>query len=445
MMSNKILKIKTMNKFYKKAGIFLLACLFLPIASQAQYKVLEKSKKRKPEWVNGTIKDFIIVTGRGKTIDEAKNQVLPLVREEIMNSVAIYVKSKSEVTIENENKNNVINTIERFKNTSTLETADIPSLKGLSLNKVSDFYWEKMKDKDSKEISVAYHVKYPFSEAQLKKLLDEFNKKEQEMTDKLNGIVDHIDEIESLEDIKTKIKQLQTLEDYFIDNRKEKAQLGITQLKDMLNSVEIVPIENNLGKLKYGLKIGEKFYKTSQKPKYKNSECVTITSKTSEGHVQIIEYGFEDCMEDDKNKIEVRYKYENNKVERTFYFDITSNKVKIFLRGDILLTAVDKDDDNVNSYKCDMTLVSKYDAAFTIEKVILEWPGMTPVTVSGIGQEYNGQGVQNFILEVSEPIDLKKSSSKNKRYIDGTIFFKVKATGETKRYRFYSQNIKTDW
>jgi hypothetical protein len=93
------------------------------------------------------------------------------------------------VTIENENRNNVINTIERFKNTSTLETADIPSLKGLSLNKVSEFYWEKLKDKQSGEISVAYHVMYPFSKLQLQQLLDEFNKKEQEMTNQLNAIV----------------------------------------------------------------------------------------------------------------------------------------------------------------------------------------------------------------------------------------------------------------
>lgn len=432
-------------KIIKKAVFFTLAFLFLPMSIQAQEKVIDKSQKKKPEWVHSTIKDYIIVTGRGATVDEAKNQVIPLVRDEIMNSVAVYVKSKSEMTIENENNNNVINTIERFKNTSSVETADIPSLKGLALNKVDEFYWEKIQDKKSKQITVAYHVKYPFSQAQLQKLLDEFNKKEQEMTDQLNVIVDHIDEISSIEEISTKIKQLETLEDYFIDNRKEKAQLGITQLKDMLKSVEIVPIENDLGTLKYGLKIGEKFYATSQKPKYKNSECVTITSKDSEGHVQVIKYGYEDCMEDEKNSISVSYRFGNNKVDKTFYFDVTSNMVKIFIRGDIIMKATDKDDDNINSYNCEITLISKYDAAFIVDKVIFDWPGLSPVTVSNIGKEFSGKGVQNLVLEVSEPIDLRKSSSKNKPAMDGTIFYKAKETGETKRYRFYGQNIQTDW
>ncbi len=432
-------------KIIKHISILILVAVFLPTGVQAQYKVLEKSKRKKPDWVNATIEDYIIVTGRGKTIDEAKKQVLPLVREEIMNSVAVYVKSKSEVTIENENKNNVINTIERFKNTSTLETADIPSLKGLSLNKVNDYYWEKLKDKQSKEITVAYHVMYPFSQADLKKLLAEFNKKEKEMTDKLNSIIDGIDNMTSLEEINTKIKQLKTLEDYFIDNRKEKAQLAKTRLKDMLKSVEIVPIENNLGTLKYAMKIGEKFYKTSQKPKYKNSECVTVTSRTSEKHIQVLKYTYEDCMEDEKNSITVKYRYGNSKPQKTFYFDVAANSVKIFLRGEINMKANNKDADNVNSFNCDFTLVSKYDAAFTITKVILNWSDLPPVTVDNINKSFSGKGVHSFLLDVNKAVDLKKTSSNNKPDIDGTIFFKVKATGETKRYKFYTQSVLTDW
>ncbi len=433
------------NKIIVQSALYILILIVFPLGMFSQDKVLEKSSKKKPDWVNATQKDFIITTGRGETIDEAKNNVVPAIRNEIMNSVAVYVRSSSEMTIENENKNNVINTIEKFKNTSTVQTADIPSLKGISLNKVSEFYWEKIQDKDSKKITVAYHVKYPFSELELKKLIDEFNQKDQEMTDQLNGILDNVDKIEAIEDISTNITQLENLIGYFVDQRKEKAQLGLTKLKDMLKSIEIVPIENNLGTLKYALKIGEKFYKTSQKPKYKNSECVEITSKVSEGHVQIIQYTFENCTEDEKNLISVSYKYGNNKVERTFYFDVTSNEVKIFLRGDIMIKATNKDNDNVTAYNCDLTLVSQYDAPFIIDKVVLEWPGLAPVSVSNIGKEIAGKGVQTFILEVNEPIDMMKSSSKNKPAIDGTIFFKVKATGEMKRYKFYSQNIQTDW
>ena len=196
---------KNKNIIFKIAFFALL--LLIPIGMHAQDKVLEKSTKKRPDWVNATIKDFIIVIGRGATIDEAKSNVVPTIRTEIMNSVAVYVRSSSEMTIENENRNNVINTIEKFKNTSTVQTADIPSLKGIALNKVSDFYWEKIQEKDTKKIVVAYHVKYPFSELELKKLIQEFNQKDQEMTDQLNGILDNVDGIGSIEDLQTSVTQ----------------------------------------------------------------------------------------------------------------------------------------------------------------------------------------------------------------------------------------------
>jgi len=433
-----------MNIKYLKL-IFVAILSLLLTNAFSQEKVIDKSKKKKPAWVNATIKDYIIVTGRGKTVDEAKSQVLPEIRKEIMNSVAIYVRSSSEITIENENKNNVINTIEKFKNTSTLQTADIPALKGLSLNKAEDYYWEKFQDKKTKEVTVAYHVKYPFSEAEMQKIIRQFEKQDQEMTDKLNSIVDHIDEIKSIDEIYTDIKELQNLEDYFVDQRKEKAQMGIIRLKDMLKSIELVPIENTLGRLVYAFKIGEKYYASSKKPKYKNSECVTITSKTTKGYEQIIEYEYEDCMEDEQNQITVKYKFGNTRVEKTFYFDITSNMVQAFVRGDIIMKALDKDADNVNTFKLDMTLGSKYDAPFIVDKIVLKWSNLPPVTIDNINQEFAGKGTHNLILTVNQQIDLKKTSSKNKPSIDGTIYFKSKATGETKRYNFYGQNVETDW
>ena len=427
--------------------IFLVALFSISaVYSFSQEKVIDKSKRKRPDWVHSTQKDFIITTGRGKTIDEAKDNVVTEIQNEIVNSVAIYVKSESEMTIENINKNNVINTIEKFKNKSSVQTADIPSLKGISLNKVSDFYWEKIQNKKTKEITVAYHVKYPYSEAELQKLIREFNKKDQEMTSKLNGIVNNIDDIKSIEEISTNIKELKHLLDYFIDmQRKEKTNMGIARLKEMLKSIELVPIENTLGTLKYAFKIGEKFYSSSKKPKYKNSECVTVTSRISDGHEQIIKYTFEDCMEDEKNYITVKYKFSNTKVEKTFYFDVTSNMVKVFIRGDIIMKEGDSDEDNINSFACDITLVSKYEAAFVVDKVVLKWQNLPPVSISNINKEFSGKGTHNLSLEINQQIDRKKTSSKNKPAVDGTIFFKSKTTGETKRYKFYGQNVETDW
>ena len=149
-----------------------------------------------------------------------------------------------------------------------------------------------------------------FLRLNFKSLIREFNQKDQEMTEQLNELISIIlKKLNQLRIFRPILNNWKTLIDYFVDQRKEKAELALIKYRDMLKAIEIVPIENTLGTLKYGLKIGEKFYKTSQKPRYGNSECVTLTSKTSEGHVQLIKYEYEDCSEDEKNKISVSYKY----------------------------------------------------------------------------------------------------------------------------------------
>jgi hypothetical protein len=429
-----------------KYFLYFLIILLLPAFSLAQEKVIEKSRKKKPAWVNAVMDDYIIVTGRGKTIDEAKSKVTGLIRNEIMNAVAVYVSSETEMTTENINKNNVINTIEKYKNTSTVQTGDIPSLKGISLNKAEDFYWEKLKDKKNKGVTVAYHVLYPFSKRELRKLVNEFENKDREMTEKLNSIVEHIDEISSIDEIYMDIKELEQLLNYFIDKqRTERTKMGIVRLKEMLKSIEIVPLENEPGTIVYTFKIGDKFYSSSKKPTYKNSECINIISKTSEGYKQIIKYSYEDCYEYDQNQITVKYKFGNNRLEKTFYINTTKDKIKVYIKGAIIFTKQDETDDKITKSKCEISLFSKYDASFKVQKVELKWKGMPKVVIDGINASFEGKGAHTLVFEINQPLDKTKTSSKNAPYINGTIFIESLKTNEVSIYQFYNQNTDTDW
>ena len=429
-----------------KYFLYFLIILLLPAFSLAQEKVIEKSRKKKPAWVNAVMDDYIIVTGRGKTIDEAKSKVTGLIRDEIMNAVAVYVSSETEMTTENINKNNVINTIEKYKNTSTVQTGDIPSLKGISLNKAEDFYWEKLKDKKNKGVTVAYHVLYPFSKRELRKLVNEFENKDREMTEKLNSIVEHIDEISSIDEIYMDIKELEQLLNYFIDKqRTERTKMGIVRLKEMLKSIEIVPLENEPGTIVYTFKIGDKFYSSSKKPTYKNSECINIISKTSEGYKQIIKYSYEDCYEYDQNQITVKYKFGNNRLEKTFYINTTKDKIKVYIKGAIIFTKQDETDDKITKSKCEISLFSKYDASFKVQKVELKWKGMPKVVIDGINASFEGKGAHTLVFEINQPLDKTKTSSKNAPYINGTIFIESLKTNEVSIYQFYNQNTDTDW
>jgi len=233
------------------------------------------------------------------------------------------------------------------------------------------------------------------------------------------------------------------LAEYFIDQRKEKADLGIIKLKDMLASVELVPISTTPGEIQYTLKIGENFYACADKPKYEKTDCVIITSKESSGHVQTIKFSYDDCSEDEKNFIKVIYKFANKKVENSFYFDMTTEIAEIFLKDDIIFKALKREATEIKKYSVAFNVVSKYETAFEIEKIVMEWTGLPSVTID-VNKKYNGKGSHAISVEGDVTLD-NRYSSKNKSNISGVIYYKNAATGEVKRHKFFSQKINTDW
>jgi hypothetical protein len=58
-----------------------------------------------------------------------------------------------------------------------------------------------------------------------------------------------------------------------------------------------------------------------------------------------------------------------------------------------------------NGIIVDMTIRSKYDSPFVVEKVVLEWKGFSPVVIENIGQSFQGKG--NHSLKINTDQVLK--------------------------------------
>ncbi len=148
-----------------KKIIFLFISIFIisTIALTAQKtKVLEKSSRKAPEWVNALVKDYIIVVGSGESIESAQSNALLKIKERIITSIAENVQTSSEYYRGEKSVNGVSNFVENFETSTKTKSADISFIKGISLNKVEDFYWEKVSEDG--RIRYYYHIKYPFSE-----------------------------------------------------------------------------------------------------------------------------------------------------------------------------------------------------------------------------------------------------------------------------------------
>lgn len=428
----------------KKSLLLVFALIISAGYTLAQDKVLEKSGKQ-PKWLNGIEKDYVIVVGSGSTIQDAQNTALALIKERIVSSVAENVVSKSELKKEESTVNNKTNMMESYKTQINAQSGKIPFLQGISLSKVEEFYWEKLQRKD-KSIYFYYHIKYPFPEFELQKLVSDFKMRDRELTKQLEDLLAQVDTVASVEQIEKNIGELKVLTDYFMDGRKDQANLGITQYRSLLSSIELVEVESGLGELKYSLRLGTRTISTVKKPITK-SECARVTSTINNQSYWLIKYDYANCYEDPENNILVKYRFGNSDVQKKFYFDITANKASIFVKDPFHFTAVSKGEGTVEGAILDMTVVSKYDAPFTVEKVVIEWQGLPPTTIDGINQSFTGKGNHNLKLNISQSIkvDGTTSAGKSVAQISGYIHYRSNATGELKTYRIYSHSYTTDW
>ncbi|MDY0200079.1 MAG: hypothetical protein WC951_05325 [Bacteroidales bacterium] len=428
-----------------KRLLLISLMLSLAFASMAQTKVVESSSKKQPKWVNGLEKDYIITVGSGSTAQEAQQNALNMIKEQIVSAVAENVQTTSEMRVEENTVNKVSLYLENFATTTTTTSGPVPFLQGISLSKVDEFYWEKLQDKKTRTVRFNYHLKYPFPKIEVWKLVEEFKKRDKEMTRQLDELIAAADNVDNVDVIQKNIDELKVLSDYFMDGRKNTANLGITRYRGLYNSLELVEIESGLGELKYALRLGDKYVSTSRKPNT-SSECARITSTVNNKNYTIIKYDYFNCYDDPENHILVTYRFGNNNVQKKFFFDTTADKAAIFVNEPIRLVAL-SGEGVISNATMDITLVSKYSAPFTINKVEIEIQGQAPIVVDNIGQNFSGKGNHSLKLNIDKALKADETSTSGKRIsmLSGYIHFTSDKTGEKKTYRIYNHTYTTDW
>jgi len=80
----------------KKLILFTIGLSLCLSGISQKVKVLEKSARKPPEWVNGIVKDYIIVSASGETAESAQSNALLRIKERIISSIAENIQTSSE-------------------------------------------------------------------------------------------------------------------------------------------------------------------------------------------------------------------------------------------------------------------------------------------------------------------------------------------------------------
>ncbi|MBP5668545.1 MAG: hypothetical protein J6X32_10395 [Salinivirgaceae bacterium] len=403
-------------------------------------KVLEHQPKKKPAWVNTLVKDYIIVVASSNTLEDAQEKALIKVKEHIISSVADNISSTSEYTLTEDTKSGDMSITENYKVATKTRAADIPFIKGISVNQVEEYYWEKVSEKG--KITFYYHMKYPFTEFQLKKLIMEYERADRELTQQLEGLLARIDDAESIEELNQLSTEIKALSKSFIDvdNRKTKCNVAVSKISQMIKNVSIEAVGTSLGEIRFSLYTSGRIIKTSTTPKVK-SNCAKINDIKPDGNEWVVRYSVDECYDDPDNKITVRC----GNASKDFWFNVKENSVEIFVNSDINLTGGTDNGETIEGCNCFIPVVSKYDSPFVIEKVVLNFGNESPIIIENIGQRFSGKGNHDLNLTISKQLDKSVYSQKKYPMVKGTIFYKAVSSNENNAYRIYNNRITTEW
>lgn len=427
----------------KKILVALTLLLGFGLVSQTyaqKAKVLEHQPKKKPAWVNSLVKDYIIVVASSSTLEDAQERAILKVKEHIISSVADNISSTSEYTLTEDTKSGDMSITENYKVATKTRAADIPFIKGISVNQVEEYYWEKVSEKGG--ITFYYHIKYPFTEFQLKKLIMEYERADRELTQQLEGFLARIDDAESIEELNQLSNIIKALSTSFIDvdNRKTKCNVAVSKISQMIKNVSIEAVGTSLGEIRFSLYTNGRIIKTSTTPKVK-SNCAKINDIKPDGDEWVVKYSVDECYDDPDNKITVRC----GSASKDFWFNVKENSVEIFVNADINLTGGTDNGETIEGCRCAIPVVSKYDSPFVIEKVVLNFGNEAPIIIENIGQKFSGKGNHDLNLTIDKQLDKSVYTQKKYPTVKGTIFYKAVNSNESNAYRLYNQKITTDW
>ena len=427
----------------KKILVALTLLLGFGLVSQTyaqKAKVLEHQPKKKPAWVNSLVKDYIIVVASGSTLEDAQERAILKVKEHIISSVADNISSTSEYTLTEDTKSGDMSITENYKVATKTRAADIPFIKGISVNQVEEYYWEKVSEKGG--ITFYYHIKYPFTEFQLKKLIMEYERADRDLTQQLEGFLARIDDAESIEELNQLSNIIKALSTSFIDvdNRKTKCNVAVSKISQMIKNVSIEAVGTSLGEIRFSLYTNGRIIKTSTTPKVK-SNCAKISDIKPDGDEWVVKYSVDECYDDPDNKITVRC----GSASKDFWFNVKENSVEIFVNADINLTGGTDNGETIEGCRCAIPVVSKYDSPFVIEKVVLNFGNEAPIIIENIGQKFSGKGNHDLTLTIDKQLDKSVYTQKKYPTVKGTIFFKAVNSNESNAYRLYNQKITTNW
>lgn len=383
-----------------KKILFIAVALLVSMTTFAQYKVIEASSKKAPAWVNSMVPGQLIVTVYGNNMGECQDRALTEISERIIKAVASNVVASTSSNSSEITTNAGTQSYDMFQSTSKIRSANLPFLKGISLSKAVGSYWEKQQDKNTKDVKIAFSVAYPFSDSELNSLIAEYERLDGEKASQVEEIINSIDAIDDVAQIKQGILKLQGLKNFFVDAaRISEVDAALKRYQSLYSLLTVAVTQNSDSECTVQLLLNGNPVKVGVAPKVKGSECLSNISSQAQDGAFVVTFDSQDCLEEDENALDIVFNIDGKSIKKKAPLKknidgMGAGKFSVIPEGKIYLQAASSTGEAVTDITIRLSLNNRGGTPFGLKSIELIVPELTaPIIFDDTNVVYNTKGV----------------------------------------------------
>lgn len=379
----------------------LLSLLLIVLSMSAQTKILERSAKKTPTWLNTAVDGGFAVTVQANNLADAQVKAMAEVTERIILSVASNVsvtqRNVSSEVVTNDN----VDSRDEFSRLSKIKSANLPFLKGISQNKVSEVYWVHVRDKQTGKEYYEYSVLYPYTRAEQRSLQAQFEELDAKKTAEYAQLEAGIDDINDVDEIKAAITSLQALKEYFFDDVRVKQTEGLEKrYRQLYDALSLTGKFVKDGEYLCQVLLKGKPVRVSKMPTVKSNCASQIAVKPADGHF-VINYDASDCLPEEENFLDIQFRIEGKQLrQKAFLAEGTQatadSQLSLAPEGKVVLTAalVDTSARTLTNINIRLSVNNRNGTTFGLKSIELEVPELTsPLVFDDIDAVYSTKGL----------------------------------------------------
>lgn len=298
--------------------LFLGGSVLSSLACSA--KVIESSQKRAPKWLYGIETGYLIVSAESGDLETAKAKAMTSVKQQIVNAIAEKVQATSQTLTQELEANGTYSTMELYSTMVETESANIPFLSQVTIANATDYYWEKIRDKQKNEF-YRYHIKYPFSRLDQMEMVDAFERQEAAINAKIEAFQqDDFSSYTSVEQMVDQATALRTFQATLLekDVRRSTCDKILRGYKHYIEQLTIQAQEVTRERTIYRVYAGDRQLTCNIKP-YLRSKCLTKMNFQPIGQDCVVTYDYSDCFKDEQNYIDITLTILGKKINNRFF------------------------------------------------------------------------------------------------------------------------------